>query len=360
MQTKEEPTSQYGGRLLGVGVHGCTFDPAPRCAGGSVFRKVHGAPAVGKITNEQVDDELSIGRSLMRLPLGPQYFALPTQQCAPVLPLSDKNADHCTILKDEEGEGEESGPFTVLAMPYAGTELLKWIPRNPLRAAENYERIFVHLLEGILVYQEKGIVHNDIHMGNIMVDDMGVARFIDFGLAYYAKNAVDLETANLGNRFRPQYVFQAPEIHAWRMMINKIPLIDGVRQLYDVNPEYARMEHQFPKRLPALAALEHLMNHNDAFRSENFAAFIRSFWNKIDAWRIGLCMWLLWDDLLHWPWIKKTALWGRRDVIRRTLEGLTDFDVRTRLTVADALRILDPKNRMALSAVVSSASLGSA
>jgi serine/threonine protein kinase len=354
MQTKEEPTMQYGGRLLGVGVHGCTFDPAPRCAGGSVFRKVQGLPAVGKLTNDFVDEELAIGRSLMRNPLGAQYFAVPTQQCTPVLPISDRDADDCTVLKEEE-----VGPFSVLAMPYAGTELLKWIPKNPLRAAENYERIFVHLLEGILVYQEKGIVHNDIHMGNIMVDDMGVARFIDFGLAYYAKDAVDLETANLGSRFRPQYVFQAPEIHAWRMMINKIPLIDGVRQLYDVNPEYARMEHQFPKRLPALAALEGLMNHNEAFRSENFEAFLRAFWNKIDAWRIGLCMWLLWDDLLHWPWIKKTALWERRDVIRRTLEGLTDFDVRNRLTVADALRILDPKNRM-VSSVVSSASMGSA
>lgn len=346
MQANDPTAStQYGGRLLGTGVHGCTFDPAPRCAGGSVFRKVNGFPAVGKVTNDYVEEELTIGRSLMRLPLGPQYFALPTQQCTPALPIKDEDADKCDVLK-------ENG-LTVLAMPHAGVELLKWIPNNPLRAAENYERIFVHLLEGILLYQEKGIVHNDIHMGNIMVDELGVARFIDFGLAYYAKQAVDLETANLGSRFRPQYVFQAPEIHAWRMMINKIPLIDGMRQLYDVNPEYGRMEHQFPKRLPATAALEGLMNHNDAFRSENFAAFIRAFWNKIDAWRIGLCMWLLWDDLLHWPLIKKTTLWGRRDVIRQVLGGLTDFDVRSRMTVSDALRVLDPKNRMILSAATS-------
>lgn len=337
-----ETSLQYGGRLLGTGVHGCTFDPAPRCAGGSVFQKVHGVPAVGKVTNDYVEDELSIGRSLMRLPLGPQYFALPTQHCTPALPVKDKDAGECDILGEEENQKR----LTVLAMPYAGMELLKWIPNNPLRAAENYERMFIHLLEGILLYQEKGIVHNDIHMGNIMVDEMGVARYIDFGLAYYAKQAVDLETANLGSRFRPQYVFQAPEIHAWRMMINKVPLIDGMRQLYDVNPEYGRMEHQFPKRLPAMAALEGLMNHNDAFRTENFAAFIRTFWNKIDAWRIGLCMWLLWDDLLHWPWIKKSDLWKRRDVIRQVLGGLTEFDVRKRMTVSDALRVLDPKNRM--------------
>jgi hypothetical protein len=34
--------AQTGGRLLGQGVYGCTFESAPHCAGGKVFKDIHG------------------------------------------------------------------------------------------------------------------------------------------------------------------------------------------------------------------------------------------------------------------------------------------------------------------------------
>jgi hypothetical protein len=58
-------------------------------------------------------------------------------------------------------------------------------------------------------------------------------------------------------------------------------------------------------------------------------------------------MWFLWDDLLQNPMFVQTKLYGERDLLRSVMGGLTDFDPRARLTVAAALRRLDPNNRMA-------------
>jgi hypothetical protein len=129
------------------------------------------------------------------------------------------------------------------------------------------------------------------------------------------------------------------------MMINGIRLVDGVRQLKEINPEYGSLEHQFPTRKTADAALADLLTTSREVRQRDGVGFIRKYAKQFDAWRIGLCMWNLWVDLLEWNPFMQTALYRDRVTIRRVLGGLTDFDPRTRLTIGAALAMLDPNNR---------------
>jgi hypothetical protein len=334
---------QVGGRLLGQGVYGCTFDPAPRCAGGSVFKTISGLPAVGKVTSEDIADELGVGKEIMALPMAKQYFALPSVGCKLSSDgVNDPDANKCRVIT-ESGEGTT---FSMLIMPAAGEQLLKWSLNLP-RLAEDYRRGFVHLLEGMIIYQRAGFVHNDIHMGNVLVDEVGVARFIDFGLAFKVEDVKVWEDSNLGTRFRPKYIWQAPEVHTWRMVKNGVRVVDGVKQMRDINAELGRIEHQFPNRVPADVALSNLVKTSPEFVNMDGVGFIRRFGKKFDSWRIGLLMWMLWDDLLHWSGFMLTDTWRQRDVFRRVLGGLTDFDPQSRLTATEALRILDPANRLA-------------
>ena len=334
---------QVGGRILGQGVFGCTFDPAPRCAGGSVFKTIGGLPAVGKVTSEDIADELGVGKAIMSLPMATQYFALPSVGCKiGEEGVKDPDAKSCRVIT-ESGEGTT---FSMLIMPAAGDQLLKWSLNLP-RLATEYRRTFVHLLEGMIIYQKAGYVHNDIHMGNVLVDDKDVARYIDFGLAFKIADVKTWEDSNLGTRFRPKYIWQAPEVHTWRMVKNGVRVVDGVKQMKDINVELGRIEHQFPSRVPAEAALTALVKTSPEFVNMDGAAFVRRFGKKFDSWRLGLLMWMLWDDLLQWSGFMLTDIWSTRDVIRRALGGLTDFDPRSRLTATEALLILDPANRLA-------------
>ena len=336
---------QTGGSLLGQGVYGCTFEPAPHCAGGQVFKTISGKPAVGKVTSEDSSEELAIGKAIMALPMASAYFALPSAGCRPQMPLVDPDAQGCRVVT-ESGEGTK---FSMLIMPAAGMQLIKY-GANLVRLAANYRRIFVHLLEGACIYQNAGYVHNDVHMGNILVDDGGVARFIDFGLAFKLSDVKTWDDSNLGLTFRPKYIWQAPEVHAWRMVLNGVRLVDGVRQLKEINPEYGRMEHQFPKRKSATVALADLLTRSRFVAAKDGGGFVREYGKRFDSWRIGLCMWFLWDDLLQWDGFESTALYqDERELCRKVLAGLTDFDPRTRLTVQAALQLFDPKNRLASS-----------
>ena len=327
---------QSGGKLLGQGVYGCTFEPAPPCAGGPVFKKRPNT--VGKIVNEDPTEELAIGKKIMSLPLASAYYALPSAACKPMMPLLDPEAKGCRVIT----ESGESTKFSMLLMPDGGVPLGKYAT-NMKRLADNYRRIFVHLLEGAVIYQKAGFVHNDIHMANILVDDAGVARYIDFGLAFRPDEVHVWEDANLGTEFRPQYFMQAPEVHAWRMYLSGVRLTDGVAVLKELNPEYIKMEHQFPTRKSAIAALSDLLLKE---AHEDGAKFVRKYAAKFDSWRLGICMWVLWNDLLSIPPFQQTPLYKERDIMRRVLGGLTDFDPRTRLSVGEALRLLDPGNRL--------------
>jgi hypothetical protein len=340
---------QVGGRLLGEGVYGCTFEPAPRCAGGNVFRTINGLPAVGKVTTEDITGELKIGRAIMGLPLAAQYFALPSVGCIVNREdvHQDPDASKCDILNKES---RFVSKFPMLVMPAAGKTMDRW-SSNMERAATYFERILKHLLEGMIIYQNAGYIHNDIHMGNILVDDISVARYIDFGLAFRLADIRTWADTGMGTRFKPKYVWKPPEVHAWAMMMNGVRLADGVRQLKGINPEYERLEMQFPSRKSALDSLTEFMERSSTVAKRDSGAFIQTYAKRFDSWRIGLCMWMIWDDLLRWPGFRATPLWNRRDLIRRVLGGLTDFFVPTRFTAEEALRILDPTNRLAASSL---------
>ena len=322
-----------GGALLGQGVYGCTFDPAPPCAGGHVFKTIDGYKAVGKITSDDIDDELGIGKTIMALPLAAQYFALPTKSCAAGDPRQDPDVQRCRVIQ----ESSKNAEFSLLLMPAAGKQLLKWAG-DLQRLGANYERLFRHLLEGMVIYQDAGFVHNDIHMGNILVDDRDVARYIDFGLGFKLSDIKTWDDTNMGRRFRPKYIWQAPEVHARRMIGEGIWLKDGLKQLQEINSEYLTLEEHFPTRLTAFEALTSFLKA----APKDGGKFIHLYAKKFDSWRIGLCMWYLWYDLIKGLAVPPTI---NKDRIRKVLSGLTDFDPRSRLSAGEALYLLDPNSR---------------
>ncbi len=325
--------AQVGGRLLGKGVFGCTFEPAPRCAGGRVFKEIGGLPAVGKVTIEDGDEELKIGRAIMSLPLAKQYFALPTAGCVPATPIEDPDAAKCGILTDR---GEKT-TLTMLLMPSAGSTLSRLVEHDKKWITANYVRMFRHLLEGIQIYQDAGFVHNDIHDGNILVDGGGVARFIDFGLAFQMADVNRWEDANLGRSFKPKYVWQAPEVHAMRMYFAGIPTATGVAELLRVNQDYVDIERRFPTRMRCVDALTRFMREDEAVRAGG-TAVVQAYGKRFDWWRIGFCMFIVWSDLLTWPGFWESDLYRQRDRILTVISGLTEFDPRRRWSPAQALR----------------------
>lgn len=331
---------QHGGKLLGSGVYGCTFEPAPRCAGGNVFKTVAGLPAVGKVTYKDAAKELGIGRELMALPLARQYFAVAATECRPAEPIVDPDVDKCEAIEKAKERGTR---LDMLLMPSAGEPLYTWAKDLP-RLAANFKRLLIHLLEGAVIYQNAGIVHNDIHMENVLVDELGVARYIDFGLSFKADAVRSWKDTGIFRSFDASRTLTPPEIHAMRMIFNHIDIHTGVRYINQSIAFYEKMERIFPARETLTQAM---IDITARIRKYGEVEFVRRYAKQFDAWRIGILFWYLWYDLMKWGGFKDTEVYKSRELYRRVLGGLTEYDPYRRLTVADALRLFDPGNRLA-------------
>ena len=340
---------QVGGRILGKGGYGCTLEPAPYCKGGSVFKNsVTKLPMVGKVVAEDREDvlqEVAMGKKIMALSaLASNYFAVPTEECEPKLSLGDKDARDCSIIEKELRRSAERGlpsRLSMLMMPMAGETFSKWSSDSG-RLYALYETTFVHLLEGMVLYQRAGYIHNDIHGANILVDSKNVSRYIDFGRAFNVKDALTLDSIHLGKAFAPSYMLYSPELHLLELRLEGARTLEyGVGALVDAQYKYYdALAHHFLRPdvrsmrtwRPILEELE--FDHLD---ERGVLEFVRKYAKRFDSWRLGIIMWLAWYDLLRHG--KKM-----KPVFRSVLDGLTKFDVRERWTAERALQELSPKN----------------
>jgi serine/threonine protein kinase len=99
-----------------------------------------------------------------------------THEAQAAAPLSHPNI--CTVYEIDEDEGR-----VFLAMEYIeGDSLKERISRRPLKIEETLE-IVLQAAQGLAAAHEKGIVHRDIKPGNLMVEESGLVKIMDFGLA---------------------------------------------------------------------------------------------------------------------------------------------------------------------------------
>jgi hypothetical protein len=337
---------QTGGALIGKGEYGCIFMPAPRCAGGRVFERVGELPAVGKVTEKDwiSDSELRISKAISVLPLANNYFAVPVEECTPATPIADPDVAKCSALREWT---REKAPVTMAVMPAGGVTLQKWADSNMRRAAHQYENLFIHLLEGMIIYQSAGFVHNDIQWGNILVDERGVSRYIDFGLAFRPAGVRRWADTKLGLVFKPEYIWQAPEIHALRIYRDKRSVAEGARLLREKSEEFGQLERTFPRRQRLEDGMGDFLRRVDQ-SEEGLVTYIRENGTRLDWWRLGLCMWQMWTDMMM-ELSEFTAMpiyRERRDVIMRIVDGMTRFNPMERMNPVTALGLLRPRGRL--------------
>jgi serine/threonine protein kinase len=337
--------AQIGGRLIAKGVYGCVYEPLPFCADGPVFKK---DGLVGKITDRNIDHELGAGRAVMSLPGASEYFAVPFESCRPALPLADRDAGKCTVLK--EAESEET--IRMLIMPKGGVELSRWLLSHK-RMMENYIPLFRHILQGMKLYQAAGYVHNDLHYGNILIepkDDHFIAKIIDFGLAFRVQDVHEWRDTMMSQRFSPKNDATPPEVYLWRMLLNRVKGKDGQYEVVPVSitkgaeelMEVNRALHERTRSNP-LPLKESLLSMSSMkeLRNKDVRAYMQKYGKKIDSWRIGITMWLIREDQLMASGYKSSPLYKNEELVRKLLAGLLHFDVRQRFSVDEALALME-------------------
>lgn len=160
-------------KLIGVGTFGCVYRP-PLC------RSNLDSPTqdlVGKIAFPYtIEREINIGNAIRNsIPDWSQYYGLLTgHQCQ--FEITDTLKSECAVFKKTTPDKHKL--IRSYSSPYLGTSLFYY--KNPITGSWLWNST-VHLIKGLAELHKNRIYHLDISSANILIDNTGTCRLIDFG-----------------------------------------------------------------------------------------------------------------------------------------------------------------------------------
>lgn len=160
--------------VLGTGAAGCVISPAFLCDS-----KTDKTNKVSKIFKKNSDTdaerEYQTTRILSRIDPYSEYFVYAISKCR--IPVSKIPPGCAKILRSKTSEDDL---FPNIVMENGGIEMLKYFEKMDNITVYDIFKTLITVVIGIDKLVNAGIVHEDIKPNNVLVDDNGIGRLIDF------------------------------------------------------------------------------------------------------------------------------------------------------------------------------------
>lgn len=323
-------SGMLGGKLLGQGSYGCVFKPSLECK--DKKGKKSSTNKITKIlTKEHAEKEEYLSAMIRRIPHWKNYFAVSESICVPSNSAStkEKDLDKCEVL-----EGKSLSDFRLLTMTYAGKELHNF----PFDMYHFDFMVFVkHFIAAGAMLTVHGIVHGDLHQGNILVDAHNVPRIIDFNLSYQKDDAVIMPRSH-----SLEYYQDPPDF----------TLVNAIVKRY--NPQVVINSIIYKKHIFRLihiilgVSYDDMQAHMNDFLLKNpttLQSWFNQHWSKIDSWAIGANIIYLIKTLSYSPIFTHT-LPQIKTVLYPILRDMCAISPINRIDCVKALHRLNPDHFM--------------
>ncbi len=333
--------SQDGGQLYDEGYYGCVFMPKLKCAGDKQSlpkntQIINGTPIDKLIIASQAEEEFDISQSIQEIPLWKNYFIVSESICepAPIQQQTEKDLSKCKPL-----EGKSLSAFRILRTTFGGVPLLLYrinVNNFPLMD------MFKHMLEGVSLITLFGIVHRDLHQGNILIDKENVLRIIDFNLSVNARHNITSQDLRHGYTLA---AFQEPPdstlVNAISLgyngeriinaIINGKSILRNIQSVLGVSLEDMR------------TSLEDAYTYSSSIQKGDDVKWFRTYWRTIDSWAVGCNFVLIIMKLSLWPEFQKQ--WKQvGPIMIPILKKLCEINPIKRYDAVQALHELDSQN----------------
>ena len=329
---------QTGGKIIGKGSYGCAFDPPLKCADGT--EKKHAGRKVGKMTSKsEALKENYISSILQKIPRAEAYYALLLGSCTlkPRAEQTEQDLPKCDVLGRKPYQR-----FVQLLMPYGGQSIY-FYNKQLKSGAIDYYRFGRHLLEATALLLTRGIVHYDLHKGNVLIDAQNTPTLIDFGLSWQIgllpKIAADLVSHN----FEPEYAQYSPELSIPEAVYNELPLDNALfREILEKKRVSGMMERLLGVSFEsALQELREFTYDSMSIKRKDWLKFYQTYWPNFDAWAVGRILLEIYYAITTNPGYKPSE---KDAIYARVLRGLCSASPKKRLNAAQALAIWDPES----------------
>lgn len=283
-----------GGKLFDEGMYGCIFTPPLECK--NKMKKSFDEtdfPALSKlILTDAANIEYAISKVIRQIPLWKNYFVVSESICEPALIQKDKELYDCSVIDDHK-----LSDFRILNMPYGG------VPLNTYRInlqSLDFMAFITHFIESIALLNLFGIVHRDIHQGNILVDNNEVPRIIDFNLA------IPVESKVTSNKLRHKYDYITAQEPPDSTLVNAVMLgfnADSIIEtIIDKKPILKKIRSVLGiTSREQLESLEKFYQDSKSVKIGDSVKWFNTYWRTIDSWAVGVNIVDLITKLSLWP-----------------------------------------------------------
>ena len=321
-----------GGKFISKGQYGCIFSPDLKCKDDSTYIAEPGNDlSYSKIIETKyANKEYAIAKRISKIAMWRNYFVISESMCNPSETQTEKDLPKCKLLYESD-----LSKFKLLKMPYGGMPLSSFATTLD---TFDFMAFVKHLIEAGALLNLYGIIHRDLHNGNILVDKYNVPRIIDFNLTVMYDDDVDLRHQHSVDLFQEppdSTLINAMTIGNYdinnviKSIINKKYIISKIEQILGISKEHMlnRLEDYYNRDLYDLTEKE----------------WFKMYWRTIDSWAIGVIILELFNNLSYLTKYSN-ILQNNKNILFPILRKMCAVNPIDRIDCVQALKYLDPTN----------------
>lgn len=330
-----------GGRLLAQGLYGCVFTPSLSCQSGSERfigdESSHKAATLSKLLSLQdAEQEIQISERIHQIPFHKQYFALTTSVCLPAKQQQDRDMPKCDLTHELQ-----MNEMRLLRMPYMG----KALHQVQFSLSQFNLRAFaVHLIGGGALMNLFGVVHRDLHQGNVLVDSHHVPRIIDFNLSLPVRSPTKVTASDLSHKYEIQIIQEPPDstvVNAVAHGMNALSVIQAICfQKTIINRLVSVLGVSKRTMYEQLLAF---YKKSRSLRTGDLERWFSLYYRVVDSWAIGCILVELIYRISLWPSAAGRIQSHIRELVP-VLRKLCAIQPMDRIDCVQALHLLEPNH----------------
>ena len=275
-------------RFLSSGAYGCVYYPGYSCEGKPL--KKNGLVTKLVKDNFTTQTEIVVGSHVRKhVPEYGKHFIVVSKQCKVDEARLDPLREGCKML-----ERSKTRNYVLLYSVYLKSIELYEMVEKGVRLSQLL-RFFFDLLYKVTLLMEAGIVHNDLHMGNVLYTSKGNIFVIDFGLSIKSellKADKKDYLREIFHAYTPNWKWWPLEYHLITYVLNVGPLTeDAIKSTIE---EYLKSMHLLFKTVYGLGFIATYQSIAlEVFRpwiqksTTDQLDFLLSFWHTWDSYKIA-------------------------------------------------------------------------
>lgn len=321
-----------GGKFISKGQYGCIFSPDLKCKDDSTYIAEPGNDlSYSKIIETKYAiKEYTIAKRISKIAMWRNYFVISESMCNPSEIQTEKELPKCKLLYESD-----LSKFKILKMPYGGMPLSSFSTNMD---TFNFMAFVKHLFEAGALLNLYGIIHRDLHNGNILIDKYNVPRIIDFNLAVIYDSDIHLRHQHSIHMFHESpdaTLINAMSLGNYNIdnviisIINKKYIISKIEKILGISKEHMlnRLQDYYNKDLYNLTEKE----------------WFQMYWRTIDSWAIGVIVLELFTNLSYLTKYSN-ILQTNKNILFPILRKMCAVNPIDRIDCVQALKELDPTN----------------